>query len=121
MSGQRWVISGWVNEQRSIRRPTRYETHVAGLFLVAAPYWGAKDWRIDEFILHENFAVKLPRALRIFLYQSRDDDVVPFSHLALYAEELPQSTVRAVDGHGHEFKHGLPEIIQDIKSLEEER
>jgi hypothetical protein len=29
----------------------------------------------------------------IFLYHSRDDEVVPFAHLAMYAERLPLASV----------------------------
>lgn len=46
-----------------------------------------------------------------------DDDIVPFEHLSHYAEKLPQATVRALDGRGHFFKDGLPELVDDIKAL----
>lgn len=93
------------------------EKSIAGLFIFAAPYWGAKDWQIDEFTLREDFSAKLPQILRIFLYHSRDDEVVPFAHLAHYAEKLPRATVRALDGRGHLFNAGFPELVDDIKSL----
>src|SRR5690242_736230 len=29
---------------------------IAGLFIIAAPYWGAEDWDVDEYKLNEDFA-----------------------------------------------------------------
>jgi len=80
---------------------------VAGLFIIAAPYWGAEDWQAD-----------LPAALPVFLYHSRDDSVVPFAHLAQFAEKFPQATLREFDGRGHQFNHDLSEVAEDIKGLE---
>ncbi len=92
-----------------------YQKHIAGLFLVAAPYWGKDaDWQIDEFMLPEDFAAKLPQIAQIFLYHSRNDEEVPFAHLGHYQEKLPQANARALDGHEHSFKHGLPELVDDI-------
>src|SRR5688572_19556501 len=39
---------------------------VAGLFLVAAPYWGARGWTIEEFVLQRDFVSKLPGIERVF-------------------------------------------------------
>jgi predicted alpha/beta hydrolase family esterase len=93
------------------------ETPVSGLFLVAPPYWGAEDWEVDDYELREDFASKLPEGLPVFLYHSRDDEVVPFAHLALYAERLPQATVREFDGRGHQFGDDLSEVARDIELL----
>ena len=90
---------------------------LAGLFLVATPYWGAVDWEVDEYELQPDFASKLPHDLPVFLYHSRDDEVVPFAHLALYAEKLPQATVREFDGRGHQFDADLSEVARDIEEL----
>ena len=57
---------------------------MSGLFLLAPPYWGAEDWQVSEYTLHDNFASKLSRELPVFFYHSRDDEWVPFAHLALY-------------------------------------
>jgi uncharacterized protein len=95
----------------------KVEKHVAGIFLVAPPYWGAEDWEVGEYALQENFASKLPKDLPMFFYHSRDDEWVPFAHLALYAEKLPQATVRGFDGRGHQFKDDLSEVVRDIERL----
>jgi predicted alpha/beta hydrolase family esterase len=92
------------------------EKPVAGLFLVAPPYWGAEDWEVSEYELRPDFASKLPEDLPVFIYHSRDDEVVPFAHLALYAERLPRATIREFDGRGHQFDD-LSEVALDIKEL----
>jgi predicted alpha/beta hydrolase family esterase len=90
---------------------------IAGLFLVAPPYWGAEDWEVGEYELQSDFASKLPEGLPVFLYHSRDDEWVPFSHLALYAGRLPQATIREFDGRGHQLDDDLSEVAWDIGRL----
>jgi uncharacterized protein len=92
---------------------------ISALFLLATPYWGADEfWKWDEARLPEDVAAKLTSVPRIFLYHSRDDDVVPFAHLALYAAKLPQATIRELDGRGHQFRNDLAEVAEDIRRAE---
>lgn len=91
----------------------------AGLFLVATPFWGNEDWNVDEFVLRENFASFLPDTLNVFLYQSRDDDVVSIEHLSSYSNAIPRATVKTLDAGGHTFKNGLSSLVEDIKNLSE--
>jgi uncharacterized protein len=96
----------------SERKPTQ---RIAGMFLVATPFWGGAGWQLDEFTLREGFASRLPRIPKLCLYHSRDDEEVPFGHLALYARALPQATVRGLDGYGHLFKKTCRELVEDIE------
>jgi serine hydrolase len=93
------------------------ERPVAGLFLVATPYWGVEDWEVSEYALREDFASKIPAEITVFLYHSRDDEVVPFEHAALYAEEFSRVSVREFDGRGHQFGDDLSEVAWDIGRL----
>ena len=95
----------------------KVEKPAAGLFLIAPPYWGVEDWEVDEYALQEDFVSMLPERLTMFLYHSRDDEWVPFAHLALYAEELPQATIREFHGRGHQFDDDLSEVARDIERL----
>ena len=90
---------------------------IAGLFLVAAPYAGTGGWELEEDALRGDFASKLPEGLPVFLYHGRDDEVVPFGHVALYREKLPNATVREFDGRGHQFGDDLSEVARDIEAL----
>ena len=90
---------------------------IAGLFLLAAPYFGGdENWNYAEMNLPQDFAAKLLAIPRIFLYHSRDDQVVPFAHFALYAAKLPQATIRVFDRRGHQFGNDLAEVAEDIGS-----
>ena len=93
------------------------EKPIAGLFLIAAPFVGTEGWQIEEDAPPEDFAAKLPEGLPVFLYHSRDDEWVPYAHLALYAEKLPQATIHEFDGRGHQFDGDLSEVAGDIKEL----
>jgi predicted alpha/beta hydrolase family esterase len=96
----------------------KIETPVVGVFVIAAPYWGGdENWQYDGFTLQEGIAEKFPGGAQIFLYHSRDDDIVPFAHLALYAEILPQATIREFNGRGHQFNDDLLEVARDIKDV----
>jgi len=93
----------------------KVEKPIAGLFLLAVPYFGADEtWNYPDMNLPPDFASTLPPIDRIFLYHSRDDEVVPFAHLALYAAILPQAVVRIFDGRGHQFGNDLAVIAEDI-------
>ena len=95
----------------------RPKVAAAGLFVVAAPYWGSTNWKAEEFVLRESFARSLPNALKIYLYQSRNDEAVDIEHLSRYSRAIPQAKVRIVDGGGHTFKDGLLELADDIQAL----
>ena len=93
---------------------------ITGIFLIAAPFWGGEGWKYEGYetlALPEGHANQLPSNARIFFYHSRDDEVVPFAHLALYAQEFPQSTIRELNGRGHQLHNDLSEVAEDIKSL----
>jgi uncharacterized protein len=91
---------------------------IAGLFLIATPYFGGdEDWNYEELTLSPDFPEKLSNIPRIFFYQSRDDETVPFAYLALYAEKLPKATFREFDGRGHQFRSNLADIASDIKEV----
>jgi uncharacterized protein len=105
------ILLKYISEERTA-------TPIAGAFLVAAPYWGVEDWEVDEYVLQEDFTSKLPEGLPMFFYHSRDDEWVPFAHLALYAEKVPQARFREFDGRGHQFDDDLSEVAHDIEGLE---
>jgi predicted alpha/beta hydrolase family esterase len=90
---------------------------IAGLVLVAAPFWGEQDWEA-EWVLPEAWpgpATVLPRT---FLFHSRDDEEIPFAHLELYSRRLPEATARPLDGNGHLYDRGdLTEIVAAIRGL----
>lgn len=93
------------------------EKTIAGLFMVAAPFWGLKNWRVEEYMLAKNFTANLPRIPYIYLYHSQTDAVVPFAHVEQYARKLPGSVLHTCTGGDHLFNAGLPELVDDIRKL----
>jgi predicted alpha/beta hydrolase family esterase len=90
---------------------------ILGVFLVSTPYPGGDDnWVYEGFTLPEDLAAKFPTGAAIFLYHSRDDESVPFTHVRLYAKEFPEATLRETRG-GHQLDEDLTAVAQDIKSL----
>lgn len=88
---------------------------LAGLFLVATPFWGPD---FPDFALPPDFGVRLRDVSPLYLYHSRDDPEVPFEHLERYSRALPHATVRALEGRGHEFnQRAFPELAEDIQRV----
>jgi len=100
---------------------TEVKKPIAGIFLIAAPFWGGNGWQYEGYeklALPKGVAARLPKDVPIFLYQCRDDEVVPFDHLALYAQVLPQAAVKELDAGGHQLNNDLSEVARDIKTLQ---
>ena len=94
----------------TVQRPT-----VAGLFLVATPFWGPE---FPEFALPPDFGERLRDLSPICLYHSRDDTEISVEHLERYRRVLPHAKVRVLDGRGHEFNQAqFPELAADIRGL----
>jgi hypothetical protein len=93
----------------------RSPPNIIGLFSVAAPCWGADpSWRWEELTLPADASERLSGDWPLVLYHGRDDEVVPFSHLALYASKLPRATIREYEGRGHQFGNDLSDVAADI-------
>lgn len=93
---------------------------VAGVFLMATPFWGGDGWRYEGYQklqLTKDIEARLPQGARVLLYHCQDDDTVPCEHLALYAALLPHATQHQVTHGGHQFNNDLSLVAQDIKSL----
>lgn len=49
---------------------------IAGIFVIAAPYWGGEGWRYEGYervALPGDLASRLPQGSPIFMYHSRND------------------------------------------------
>jgi predicted alpha/beta hydrolase family esterase len=107
------ILIKWMSEMGA-------EKPVAGMFLLACPFWGGNGWRYsgyEELMLSEGGTTNLSKGRQLFLYHCRDDATVPFDHLALYAQILPVATVCERDEGGHQFNNDLSFVAEDIKSL----
>lgn len=96
---------------------SKVKKKIAGIFLISTPFWsGEEDWK-KGFKLQENFADKLSKEIPIFFYHCRNDEEVPFSHLALYRQKLTWATFREISRGGHQLNNDLTLVAHDIKSL----
>jgi pimeloyl-ACP methyl ester carboxylesterase len=90
---------------------------ITGIFLIATPFWkGDEDWK-QGFKLRKDFADKLPKGVPVFLYHSKDDEEVSVDHIEIYAQYLPQATIRKITEGGHQLNNDLSVIAKDIKAL----
>ena len=108
------ILLKWMSE-------TGAKKTIAGMFLLACPFWGGTGWRYagyEEVMLPEGDVTHLSQGRQVFLYHCRDDATVPFDHLALYAHILPEATVCERDKGGHQFNNDLSFVAEDIKSLQ---
>ena len=96
----------------------RVEKPIAGLFLLAAPSWDEDRWNFDDLKLPHDIAEKLAFIPQLFFYHCRDDDVVPFAHLALHGARIPQAVTRAIDSGGHQFGNDLTDVAADIRGTD---
>ena len=89
----------------------------AGIFLISTPFWSGKEEWVQGLKLQEDFAESIPKNSRIFFYHCRDDEEVPFDHLASYRHELPMATFREIESGGHQLGNNLDLVAKDIKNL----
>jgi predicted alpha/beta hydrolase family esterase len=90
------------------------------VLLIAAPYWGGEGWSGWEDVeLSEDEIARLLEIRPMFFYHGRQDEVVPYAHLDLYAKALPHARLQRLAGRDHQLNDDLSEVAADIKSLVE--
>lgn len=91
-----------------------------GIFLLEAPFWGGQGWLYEgyeELKLPQDAGDKIPDDVTLFLYHARDDEIAPFSHLALYSALFPQAVIHKIEKGGHQLNNDLSIVARDIKEL----
>lgn len=90
---------------------------IAGIFLLATPFWtGSEDW-VQGLKLQQDFAGNLPQNSPVFFYHCRDDEEIPFAHLGHYKQKIPWATFREIETGGHQLFSKLDLVAKDIISL----
>ncbi|PJA63702.1 MAG: hypothetical protein CO160_02405 [Candidatus Portnoybacteria bacterium CG_4_9_14_3_um_filter_43_11] len=95
----------------------KFPKNILATLLVSPPY--------DDEDMEESLGDFVPKSLdklnkqggKIFIYQSKDDKVVPSSHLEKYKKALPNAIIREFKKRGHFDQPKFPELIKDIKGL----
>jgi predicted alpha/beta hydrolase family esterase len=89
----------------------------SGIFLIAVPFIGAGGWPSDDLRPTTEVAVATRGDAPLYLYQGRDDETVPASHVERFATAFPDAVVRRLDGRDHQLNDDLSEVARDIKLL----
>lgn len=90
---------------------------IQAIFIIAAPYKDELGETLGDFKI-SNYLSKLEKqGGKIFLYHSKDDPVVPYSHTEHYLDKLPSATIRTFEDRQHFNQAEFPEIIEDIKNF----
>jgi predicted alpha/beta hydrolase family esterase len=99
----------------------RFPRKVRATFLVAAPHGNDRGRKTNrslvDFILPRSLARFREQGGKIFIYHSKDDSQVPFTHLEKYRRNLPDATTRIFGNRGHFSQEKLPELVKDIRRL----
>jgi uncharacterized protein len=96
----------------------KFPKKILASILIAAPYDEENSEEpLADFNLRKNLARFAKQGGRIFIYQSKDDPVVPFANLAKYQQDLPKAVVRIFKKRGHFNQEKFPELAKEIKNL----
>ena len=91
---------------------------ILATLLISAPY-GEEDTAesLGDFVLPKSLNKLNNQGGRIFLYHSKDDVVVPYTHLEKYKKVLSGAIIREFKKRGHFNQPKFPELVKDIKNL----
>jgi predicted alpha/beta hydrolase family esterase len=93
------------------------QRRLAGVFLIATPFIGDGGWPSDDLRPTRKAAAALRDVAPLNLYQGRDDQTVPFSHVGMLAKALPNATIRRLKGRDHQLNNDLSELAHDVRLL----
>lgn len=99
---------------------TTFSKKIRGTFLIAPPYEDGTskgEYSIPQFKLPKSLVKLQKQGGEVFIYQSKDDKVVPFGDSKKYFEKLPTAHLTIFTDRGHFRQLTLPELVKDIKDL----
>jgi predicted alpha/beta hydrolase family esterase len=96
-----------------------FPKHIAQLHLVAACFDETDMPEQESYLADFTFdPVGLPnlekQVDKIFLYHSKDDPVVYFSHVQKFKDHLPKAKVTVFEDRGHFRQAEFPELLENI-------
>ncbi len=90
---------------------------IAGIFLIAAPFWNGQEKWQKGLMLQNNFADKLPANVPLFFYQAKDDEEVPLIQFEQYKAKIKYAQFRELEQGGHQLNNDLKVVADDILSF----
>jgi len=94
-----------------------FSKKLKALFLVAAPYNTDPEGDLCDFVTDEDLSNIEKQTKHIFIYQSKNDEIVPFEDCQEYKKLLPEATLRVFENYGHFKLAEFPEIVKDIRLI----
>lgn len=88
-----------------------------GVVTLAAPFWGAGGWEVEDFALPHDASTRLRALPRLVILQGDADEVVEKNHPNLYQTLLPQALVTVLPGIDHEASLAAPAVLDALKSI----
>ncbi len=96
----------------------KFPVSIAATFLIAAPFeddGSDPDESLVDFKLPKKLDGFQKQGGKIFIYHSKDDPIVPYSHAGKYEKTLGTATKRVFANRGHFWQSDFPELVRDIK------
>lgn len=96
-----------------------WEKKIAQLHLVAAVFDESDRYSQKSYLADFAFDSARLKHLeqqvdKIYLYHSKDDPSVPFSHVEKFKQYLPHAIVNTFEDRGHFFQTEFPELLANI-------
>lgn len=93
-----------------------FSQRFTGVYLLAAPFIGEGGWPADGMPFPADLGARLPQDTPVNLYHGLDDEVVPPSHMDLYAGAIAQARAHRLPGRNHQLNNDLKEVATSILS-----
>jgi uncharacterized protein len=92
-----------------------FKKKIVATFLLAAPFKLMDP--VEDWLLPDSLSKFEEQAGKIFIYQSKDDQVVPFEESEKYKKAIPSAVPRVFESYKHFNQENFPELVEDIKRL----
>lgn len=89
---------------------------LSAIFFIAVPFLGEGGWSVDGVQFSADLGRRLPKDVPIHFYHGLEDEIVPSSHVELYACLVPQGRVHRLPGRDHQLNNDLSEVAAAILS-----
>lgn len=95
----------------------KFPKKILATFLVAAPFTTPSKNPLADFNLGSKLDLVTMQGGSVYFYQSKDDQVVPYSNVVSFQKALPNAIYRTYQNRQHFNAVTLPELVRDIKNL----
>ncbi len=90
---------------------------IRATLLVGAPFNTPTNHPLADFNLGAVLSLLSKQAGDVFLYHSKDDQIVPYSNFQDYQQALPNTHLFSFEDRGHFRDEKFPEIIESIHTF----